>query len=155
MMNVSCFTNFIEGKRRYSEEDEAADTKAEKEKKEAEVLDEMLKGSEVLALIEKEQARHEKRLNELQNRLEKELISVQEHFETVMAKLRVTEQQLEENLRNVERSMSTRVEETRKSVRASGNSWLFPFIGLVIVMLGVAGFFGNLYRKATKHSRML
>jgi len=121
----------------------------------SELLDKLLHESEAVALIEHEQAKHERRLNELQQRLERELISVQQHFESVMSKLKATETQLETNLRNVERAISSKVEESKKSVKASNEAWRLPFFLLVVLVLGVAGFFGGLYRKATKNIRML
>jgi len=72
-----------------------------------------------------------------------------------MTKLRATEEQLETNLRNVERAITNKVEESKKTAKAHNDSWRFPFFILIILIVGVAGFFGSLYRKATKHSRML
>ena len=123
--------------------------------KDSELLDRMLRESEVVAMIEHEQAKHERRLNDLHQRLERELASVQQHFEQVMQKLRITEQQLEQNLRNVERAIAHKVDESKKSVKAHSDSWRWPFFVLILMIGGVAAFFGNLYRKATKHNRML
>jgi hypothetical protein len=106
-------------------------------------------------MFEREQAKHDKRLKDLHARLERELASVQEHFETVMLKLKNTEETLEQNLKNVERSVNAKVGEAKERIASKTSSWRYPFIGLVFMLIGVAGFFGNLYRKATKHTRML
>jgi len=94
-------------------------------------------------------------LKELQNRLERELQQVQEHFETVMVKLKKTEEQLEQNLKNVEKSLVHQVKTTREKSESASYGWRWPFVILVILIAGLGGFFGKLYRNATKGMRML
>ena len=122
---------------------------------EKDLLEDMLRESDVLNLLEQEQKKHERRLKELQNRLERELQQVQEHFETVMAKLKKTEEQLELNLKNVEKSLVQQVKSTREKTESASGSWKWPFFILVLMIAGVSGFFGRLYRNATKGMRML
>lgn len=125
------------------------------EKTDKETLDEMLRESDVLMMFEKEQKQHDKRLKELHTRMERELASVQEHFEQLMAKLKTTEEQLETNLKNVEKSLANRLTESRKEVEVSSGTWKLPFFILIVMIGGVAAFFGSLYRKATKHQRLM
>lgn len=122
---------------------------------EKDLLEDMLKESDVLNLLEQEQKKHERRLKELQNRLERELQQVQEHFETVMSKLKKTEEQLEQNLKNVEKSLVQQVKSTKEKTESASNSWRWPFFILILMIVGVSGFFGRLYRNATKGMRML
>jgi hypothetical protein len=122
---------------------------------EKDLLEDMLRESDVLNLLEQEQKKHERRLKELQNRLERELQQVQEHFETVMIKLKKTEEQLENNLRNVEKTLIQQVQKTHEKSENASSSWRWPFFILFILLVGLGGFFGSLYRNATKGMRML
>jgi hypothetical protein len=122
---------------------------------EKDLLEDMLRESDVLNLLEQEQIKHEKRLKELQNRLERELQQVQQHFESVMSKLKKTEEQLELNLKNVEKSLIQQVKASNERTDTASSGWRLPFIILLLLLLGLGGFFGKLYRNATKGMRML
>lgn len=122
---------------------------------EKDLLEDMLKESDVLNLLEQEQKKHEKRLKELQNRLERELQTVQEHFETIMTKLKKTEEQLELNLKNVEKSLLQQVKSSHERAEGVTGSWKWPFFILLLLLAGLGAFFGQLYRRATKGMRML
>ena len=122
---------------------------------ERDLLEDMLKESDVLQMMEQEQKKHERRLKELQTRLERELQQVQEHFETVMGKLKKTESQLELNLKNVEKSLIQQVKSSNERSESASYGWRWPFFFLVLILFGLSGFFGRLYRNATKGMRML
>ena len=122
---------------------------------EKDILEDMLRESDVLNLLEQEQKKHERRLKELQNRLERELQQVQEHFENVMSKLKKTEEQLEINLKNVEKSLIQQVKSSNERTESASSGWRWPFFFLFLLLAGLAGFFGRLYNKATKGMRML
>jgi hypothetical protein len=122
---------------------------------EKDLLDDMLRESDVLNLLEQEQKKHERRLKELQNKLERELQQVQEHFESVMTKLKKTEEQLEVNLKNVEKSLIQQVKSSNERTESASGGWRWPFFILLILLAGLGGFFGRLYKNATKGMRML
>ena len=68
---------------------------------------------------------------------------------------RMSRAQLEANLKNVEKSLANRLSDSKKEVESSSGTWKLPFFILVVMIGGVAAFFGSLYRKATKHQRLM
>ncbi|KAH9251573.1 hypothetical protein BASA81_010612 [Batrachochytrium salamandrivorans] len=112
-----------------------------------------LRESDVAVMLDAEQRKHERRLKELQTRLQRELQHLQEHFDSIMVKLKKTEEQLEANLKNVEVSVTKKMASSQEKLHSSTSSWRWPFIVLVLLLVGLGAYFGRLYHKATKGIR--
>lgn len=115
----------------------------------------LLKETDFVRLLEANQDRQDKRLQELHHRLEKELARVSRHYEEALEKVHEAEKNLQRNLEKVEMSVLGRVADVSESASSSRSQWKWAFVVLLVLLLGVAGFFGRLYRKATKHSHFL
>mmetsp|Transcript_20098 Transcript_20098/g.33188 ORF Transcript_20098/g.33188 Transcript_20098/m.33188 type:complete len:153 (+) Transcript_20098:214-672(+) len=123
--------------------------------KETEEINKILKQTEFIKVLEKQSANQNKRLDELHHRVENELARINKHFEEMLEKIHESEQNIEKNLERIEKKVLGEVQSAKRQTSASHGSWKWPFFILFFALVGVAGFFGRLYHKATKHSHFL
>jgi len=118
-------------------------------------IEKVLKETDFIKVLESQQKRQSKRLDDLHHRLESELARVNRHFEEMLDKIHISELEIEKNLKRIETEVFNKVEQDSQKHEAGRGGWKYPFIFLVIVLMGVLGFFTKLYNKATKHSHFL
>ena len=114
-----------------------------------------LSPQDFIRLLQHVNLKYDKRLEEIQTRLEGEMQRLSKHFEDMLTRMHDTEVNTEKNLEKIELAVMDKVQKVRDTAKESGGSWKWPFLILFAALLGVAAFFGRLYQKATKSSHYL
>uniref|UniRef100_A0A6S8FPJ7 t-SNARE coiled-coil homology domain-containing protein n=1 Tax=Aplanochytrium stocchinoi TaxID=215587 RepID=A0A6S8FPJ7_9STRA len=115
----------------------------------------VLEETEILKMLRDQAAQQDQKLDELHQRLERELHVMEEHFEEMFDKIHNTEESLERNLGKIEEKVFGSVQEIAKKSSEQHGSWKLPFFLLICVICGVSFAFYRMYQKATRHTHYL
>mmetsp|Transcript_16032 Transcript_16032/g.19461 ORF Transcript_16032/g.19461 Transcript_16032/m.19461 type:complete len:158 (-) Transcript_16032:2-475(-) len=115
----------------------------------------VLEETQVLKLLRDQAEQQDQKIDELHQRLERELHVMEEHFEEMFDKIHNTEESLEKNLAKIEEKVFGSVQEFAKKSSEQQGSWKLPFFLLILVIVGVSAVFVRMYQKATRHTHYL
>lgn len=118
-------------------------------------LNAALEESEVLKLLRDQAQQHDKKIDNLNIRLNKELHAMEQHFSEMFDKIKETEKTLEDNLKEVEQKVYGDVKSLNKVTKDNQFSWVWAFVFLMILISVAGAFFIYMYQKATKHNHYL
>lgn len=112
--------------------------------------DNMISRSVVEELLAYEEAKRSEKTRDLQVRLQRKLISVKTHLDSITTKLQDTGRQLDENVLRVEQSVNKKMEVAQaKWYQSYSENWKWAVFLLLVLILCLAAFFAQLYSKAT------
>lgn len=112
--------------------------------------DNVIPRSVVEELLAYEEAKRSEKTRDLQVRLQRKLISVKTHLDSITTKLQDTGRQLDENVQRVEQSVNKKMEVAQaKWYQSYSENWKWAVFLLLVLILCLAAFFAQLYSKAT------
>lgn len=100
-------------------------------------------------LLQAEEHKRNAQLHGLQVRLQRKIVSMRKHLESIMQKLEVTEAKLHENVQQVNVGAKKKLHAFEvQFARQYSSNWRIPFIVLAMLLFVLGAFFTKLYFKA-------